>query len=180
MNKIAKIAAAGSVLMSAVAFDSQAAVVDGINLGVGALALQDISAETIVTAAGQSLIGVGHITAIDNGSNFAAAGEELNFVYTATVASDTGGIIVFSPGVTLQFYVDSANTYQTLVQNSSITSAAAASAIMAGADFLDLTSVTVPTISPFNTAGSATSGGFFRNRYRSKWHHPKWKWCRLF
>jgi len=161
MKNLAKILAAGSVLMTAVAFDSQAAVVDGINLGVGPLALQDISAETIVTGVGQTLTGIGHITAIDNGSNFAAAGEELNFTYTATVAYDNGGIIVFSPGVNLQFFVDTAGTYQSLASNSATTPSTAVSSIQSGTNFLDFTSLTVPTLSPYNVTGAPTTGGFF-------------------
>lgn len=160
MNNRTKLLVAGSVLMTVAAFDSQAVVIDNINLGTSShLALQDISLESIVTTAGDVLTGVGHITSIDNNTGF-ATGVELNFTYSAKVAYDNGGIIIFNPGASLTFYVDPIGTYSAVANNSGTTTSSATTAITSvGTDFLDFTSQNVNSPAPYNAAQS--TGGFF-------------------
>jgi PEP-CTERM motif len=161
MNNISKILAASSVLMATVSFNSQAVVVDGIDLGdPGPIALQDVSRETVVTQVGNTLIGVGHITAINNDFGFADIGEELNFTYTANVTFDNGGVIIFNAGATLQFWIDAAGTYTNALKTATPT-AAQNLITTGGLDFLDFTSLAVKTIAPYNVTGAPTTGGFF-------------------
>lgn len=151
---------AGAALVAAAGFSSQASAykVGGIELGsAGGISLQDVSAETVVTAAGQTLDGVGHITSINGGFNFADPGLELNFVYSAHVAFDDGTIIIFDVG-SLNFYVNAAGTFDL---GSWATMAAAQAAIGGGTDWLDLVTTTVATITPYNVAGAPATGGFF-------------------
>ena len=162
MNNLTKTLVAGSVLMTAAAFSNQASavIVDGVDLGSGTITMQDISRESIVTTTGNTLYGVGHITAINNNISF-APGVELNFIYTATVAFDNGAIIVFSPGVSLQFFVDASGAYTNALAAGSPLAAQAAISGGGATDFLDFSSVTVPTLAPYNVSGAPTTGGYF-------------------
>jgi hypothetical protein len=162
MNHLKKMLVAGAILVPAAGFSSQAfaLTIDHINVGAGpGVTLQDVSAESVVTKQGDTLQGIGHITAINNGFNFADGGYELNFVYTAHVeyVSGTGSIIIFDTG-SLNFYVNSAGTYDLTNWNSM---AAAQAGIAGGSDWLDLVSETVPTISPYDVTGAPSDGGFF-------------------
>jgi hypothetical protein len=162
MTTLRKKLLASAVLSAAVGFSSQASAltIDHINVGAGpGVTLQDVSAETVVTMEGQTLQGVGHITAINNGFNFADTGYELNFVYTASVdfVSSDGSVIVFDTGTT-DFYVNSAGTYDL---TSWASMAAAQAGIAAGSDWLNLDTTTVPTTAPYNVTGAPTDGGFF-------------------
>ena len=161
MMNLTKKILASSILITATAFSNQvsATVIGGINIGsTGAVSMQDISAETIVTTAGQVLQGIGHISAINNNLGF-ASGVELNFIYSATVdfVSGDGTVIIFEPG-NLTFFTNTIGTYNI----GSFTSMAnAQSTISSGTDWLDLQSTTVSTLSPYNVTGAPATGGFF-------------------
>jgi hypothetical protein len=162
MTTLKKTLLAGATLVAMAGFSSQASAVtiDHINVGGGPVVkLLDISAESVVTMAGDVLEGIGHITAVGNNLNFADAGYELNFVFTATVdqVSPDGSIIIFNTG-SVNFYVDTSGTFDIGTWGSM---AAAQSAITAGSDWLDLVTTTVDTISPYNYAGAPSTGGYF-------------------
>jgi hypothetical protein len=160
MNNLGRTLLAGATLITSFGFSGQASalVIGGINVGTtGSVSLQDVSAETVVTQAGNTLLGVGHITAVNNGFNFAAAGLELNFVYSANVAFDNGSTIIFDTG-SLNFFVNTSGTYNI---GSFASMAAAQAAVQGGTDWLDLVTTTVDTIAPYNVALAPTTGGFF-------------------
>lgn len=150
---------AATMLALGVSGQSSALTIGGINVGSGPIvSLTDASAETIVTAAGQTLYGIGQITKI-NGVGY--SGNELDFVYSATVSfiSPDGGTIIFSAG-TLDFYVNPVGTYD----NVFLTAGSMANAqdiLNNGTNWLNLVTTTVPTISPYNVGGAPGTGGFF-------------------
>lgn len=155
--------AAATLVALGVSSQASALTISGITLGPGAsgnVSLQDISAESIVTQVGDTLQGAGQITAINGGTNFAAAGLELNFVYTAHVAYDDGNVIVFDTG-TLTFYVNNAGTFDITTASPYASLAALQGALALGTDFLDLATTTVTTLAPYNVPGAPATGGFF-------------------
>jgi hypothetical protein len=164
MSNLKKTLLAGATLVAAgISGQALALVISGITLSPGSNSLQDVSAESIVTAAGQTLQGAGRITSINGDFNFAAAGLELDFVYSAHVSFDNGSTIVFDTG-TLTYYVAPLGTYNTSNSTSPYaTLAALQAAIAGGTDFLDLATTTVATIAPYNVAGAPATGGFFGN-----------------
>jgi len=165
MNNLKKTLLAGATLVAARnSSHALALVISGITLTPGSsgpVALQDVSVESIVQFAGQTLQGAGQITRINGGANFAAAGLELNFVYFAHVAFDNSTTIVFDSGG-LVFYVNPVGTFDitTTSPYGSLTALQLALATT-GTDFLDLQTTTVTTIAPYNVPGAPLTGGFF-------------------
>jgi hypothetical protein len=167
MNNLTRTLLAGSVLMTTAIFSNQASatIIGGINVGPlpsGQTTLQDNSVESVVTAAGQTLNGVGHITAINFDSNFAAAGLELNFVFSTNVdyVSPDGSVIIFDTG-RVTFYINAAGTYAPASFSALTGAGSLSAAVMAGTDWLDLSTTTVNTQSPYNLAGAPATGGLF-------------------
>lgn len=164
MNKLSRTLLASMGLVALAGFSAQASalVIDHINLGSSnGVALQDTSAESIVTAANQTLTGVGQITKINGSAAYATPGYELNFTYTAHVAYDSGSIIVFDTGA-MNFYVDKAGTFNTSPSSTVGSLANQITDIKNGSPFLNLALTTVPTGSPFNLDPSApATGGLF-------------------
>jgi hypothetical protein len=165
MNNLRKTLFAGATLVAAgISGQASALTISGITLGPGSsgnVSLQDISSESIVTTAGDTLQGAGKITALNGGTNFAAAGLELDFVYTANVAFDNGTTIIFNTGA-LTFYVNPVGTFDITTTSPYGTLAALQTALAtSGTDFLDLLTTTVTTIAPYNVGGAPATGGFF-------------------
>lgn len=153
--------AAATLVALGVSSQASALVIGGIDVGSGPIVtLTDASSETIVTAAGQTLYGVGQITKV-NGVGY--SGGELDFVYTALVSyiSPDGSTIIFSSG-TLDFYVNPLGTYDSVFLGAG-SMAAAMNTLDNGTNWLNLKTTTVPTIAPYNVAGAPATGGFFGN-----------------
>jgi hypothetical protein len=166
MNNLRKTLLAGATLVAMGGFSSQASAlkISHITLGTGLtgnVSLQDTSAESIVTTAGETLTGVGKIQTLNGGSSFADAGYELNFVYTAHVAYDSGNVIVFDTG-SLSFFVNTAGTFDITTSSPYADLNALATAVSGGTDFLDLATTTVTTTGVYTDGGAApATGGFF-------------------
>lgn len=165
MANLKKALLTGATLLAAsISGQAYALKISGINLGAGDsgnTSLQDVSAETIVTQQGDVLQGVGRITSINGNFNFADAGLELNFVYTAHVDFDNGSTIIFDTGA-LTFYVNPLGTFDISPTSPYGTLALQQGAIAStGTEFLNLVTTTVTTIAPYNVLGAPATGGFF-------------------
>ena len=161
MNLTKKILAS-SILITATAFSNQVSAfsIGGINVGsVGAVSLQDASAETVVTTVGDTLYGIGQITKINGVGGFSNT-LELDFIYSAKVSFDSGTTIIFDTG-SLTFFTNTIGFYDSQIVMAGNTMALAQTAIASGTDWLDLAAQTVTTLAPYNVFGAPSTGAFF-------------------
>lgn len=129
----------GLAIGLAVGANASAATVGGINFGSGVVNLDTTTlAETIVTAAGQTLTGYGQVNTVNGNSSYCAtAGCRLFFEFTYNTSFFGGSFVQFDSG-SMNVYLDPTGASRNLLSFSSVANLAHISAGTLGTPWLTL------------------------------------------